>query len=149
MQIQKTDRPVFDAKHLRVGIVTARFNSEITHELEKNACETLRQSGVENDNITILSVAGCVEVPYALLKLAETKHYDCLVAIGCVIRGETPHFEYVCKMAQEGVLKVSLDKSIPIGFGVLTLNTLDQARERFHVGGDAALGALEGALLSV
>ncbi len=149
MQNKHKSQPVFNGKNLRVGVVTARFNKAITKELERSALEALKKNKVGAKKIKVVSVAGCVEIPYALLKMAETKKYDCLVAIGCVVRGETPHFDYVAKMVQEGVLEVSLEESIPIGFGVLTVNTVEQAEERYHVGGEAAAAAIEGALLVV
>lgn len=140
---------MYNAGKLRVGIVTARFNKAITKELEKAALAALKKNKVIARNITMVSVAGSVEIPYALLKLAETNKYDCLVALGCVVRGETPHFDYVAKMVQEGILKVSLEKSIPIGFGILTVNTIEQAEERYHVGAEAVTAAIEGAMLVV
>ena len=98
-------------------------------------------------NIRIVYVAGSVELPFALNKLALSKKYDFLVALGCVVKGETPHFDYVCKMAQEGILEVMLEENIPVGFGVLTVNNIRQARARIHVGAESALAALELALL--
>jgi 6,7-dimethyl-8-ribityllumazine synthase len=86
-------------------------------------------------------------VPFALQKLAKTRQFDCLVALGCVIKGETPHFDYVCKMVQEGILKVSLDEHIPVGFGVITVLTMEQAKARTALGAQAASAALELALL--
>ncbi|MFA7253876.1 MAG: 6,7-dimethyl-8-ribityllumazine synthase [Patescibacteria group bacterium] len=148
MQIKNKNVIQFDAGHLNIGIVVARFNQDITDELLKFALETLETSRVKRNNIRIIPVAGSVEIPYALQKLAGMKKYDCLVALGCIIRGETPHFDYVCKMAQEGVLRVSLDYKIPVGFGVLTVENIDQARDRYHVGGEAALAAVELALIN-
>ena len=98
-------------------------------------------------NIRVVRVAGSVEIPFALHKMAQSNKYNFLVALGCVIKGETPHFDYVSKMAQEGVLEVMLEDSIPVGFGVLTVNDKKQAKERTHVGGEAALAALELSLL--
>jgi 6,7-dimethyl-8-ribityllumazine synthase len=95
-----------------------------------------------------VSVAGAVEIPFALQVLAKTGNYDCLVALGCVIRGETPHFDYVCNMAQQGALQVSLNHNVPVGFGVLTLNGEAQARARRHVGAEAVAAALELARLA-
>lgn len=134
----------------KVGIVYTKWNSEITDKLLAYALHTLESSKVKKKNIKIIRVAGAVEIPFALhmlAKLNKSRKYDFLVALGCVIRGETPHFEYVCKMAQEGILKVMLEDNIPVGFGVLTVNNIKQAKERIHVGGEAALAALELCLL--
>ena len=143
MQIQQEQFDVINASKMRVGIVTARFNREITDGLLESALSMLAKSKVKSENIQTVSVAGSVEIAFALQKLARMKKYDCLVALGCVIRGETPHFEYVCKMAQEGVLRVMLDHQIPIGFGIITTNSLEQAQARMHVGGEAVRAALE------
>lgn len=155
MQIKKK-LPKFDAGLIKVGLAVARFNSEITEGLLVSARRTLKEYKVPDKNITVVSVAGSIELPYALQKMANlpagrhgTRRFDCLVAIGCVIRGQTPHFDYVCKMAQEGVLRVALDHDIPIGFGVLTVNTLAQARKRLHVGGEAVVAALDLARLKI
>ncbi len=142
MQIKNT-APVLSAPGKKVGIVRARFNEKITEQLLDAAVEALKQSHVAEGDIEVVAVAGSMEIPFALQQLARSKKFDCLVAIGCVIRGETPHFDYVCKMAQEGALRVSLDHHLPVGFGVLTLNSLEQVPERIHVGKDAALAALE------
>ena len=125
----------------------ARWNSEITDGLLDEARKAIKKCGLKAQNVKVVSVAGSVEIPFALHKLARSGKYDFLVAIGCVIRGETLHFDYVCKMAQEGVLKVMIENNIPIGFGVLTVNNMQQAKKRIHVGGEAALSALELSLL--
>lgn len=147
MQIKNKEKIVLDGHKLKVGIVTARFNREITEELTASALQCLEECQVAKKNITTVSVAGSMEIPYALQKLVRTKRFDCLVAIGCVVRGETPHFDYVCRTAQEGALRVSLDHNIPIGFGVITVNSLDQAKARGHLGAEAVRAALELALL--
>lgn len=143
MQGIKKDKILFNANYLKVGIVVSRFNKEVTGELLGAGLAALKEYRVKKKNIKIIFVPGAMEIPYALQILAKTKKYDCLVALGCVIRGETPHFEYVCKAAQEGVLRVMLDFSIPIGFGVITVNNLKQAKTRFHVGAEAVVAALE------
>ena len=147
MQLEHKDSVFINGTGKKVGIVTSRFNQEITHALLASAKEALLKFGVLETDCEFISVPGAVEIPFALQHLAKTKKFDCLVALGCVIRGKTPHFDYVCKMAQEGVLRVSLDNSISIGFGVITVNTLEQAKARFHVGGEAVFVALELALL--
>lgn len=143
MQIKNHSGVTIDGRKCKVGIVVSRFNQEITAELLKSAKDACEKSGVAAKSVSIVSVAGAVEIPYALQQLATQKKYNCLVALGCVIRGETPHFDYVCKMVQEGVLRVSLDYDIPIGFGVITTNNIKQAKARPHVGGEATLAALE------
>lgn len=147
MQIQNRPIITLDGRGIKVGIVVARFNSEITESLLGSAMSKLYECKVEEKNISVIHVPGCVEIPYTLQKLALTKKYDCLVALGCVIRGETPHFDYVCKMVQEGVLRVSLEYEKPIGFGIITALNQAQADARKHFGADAAAAALELALI--
>ena len=147
MQIKNKALKYFDGSKLKVGVVVARFNGDVTENLLLSAMETLDKSKINPKNIKIVEVAGAVEIPFALHKLAKSRKYNFLVAIGCVIEGETPHFDYVCKMAQEGVLKVMIEDNIPVGFGVITVNNLEQAQARYHVGGEAVLAALELALL--
>lgn len=147
MQIKQEKSAPINGKKMTVGVVRARFNAEITSAMLKSALDELNRSGVSQKNIKLVEVAGSMEIPFALIKLAETKKYDCLVAIGCVIRGETPHFDYVCKMAQEGALRICLDYKIPIGFGIQTVNSLKQAQARHHIGAAAVKAALELALI--
>jgi 6,7-dimethyl-8-ribityllumazine synthase len=143
MQLKHHKLRLPNGKGLKVGLVVSRFNENITTALLDAALATLQQAQVSDKNIKVISVPGAMEIPYVLQQLARTKKYDCLVALGCVIRGETPHFDYVCKMAQEGVLEVSLDFDIPIGFGVMTVNNLKQAKTRIHVASEAVAAALE------
>ncbi len=147
MQIKNKKIIYLNGSRLKVCIVVARWNGEITSKLLESALAALKKCKMLDKNIRVVHVAGAVEIPFALHKLAQSGKYDFLVAIGCVIRGETPHFDYVCKMAQEGVLEVMLEDDIPVGFGILTMNNLAQAKKRFHVGGEAALAALELALI--
>lgn len=143
MQLENKSAISIEAPEVRVGIVVARFNKDITDGLYKSALEALTRSQVKEENIKTYTVAGSVELPYALQQFALTKKFNFLVALGCVIRGETPHFDYVCKMAQEGILKVSLEHNIPIGFGIITVNNLAQAEARLHLGAEATMAALE------
>ncbi len=150
MQVKDKTYTYHNGAKLKAAIVVARWNSDITDKLLEGALVALKKSKVLEKNIRIVHVAGSVEIPFALHKLATlggSKKPDFLVALGCVIRGDTPHFDYVCKMAQEGVLEVMLEDDIPVGFGVLTVNNLKQAKQRFHVGGEAALAALELSLI--
>ena len=158
MQIKDKKYEYFNGSKAKVGIVAARWNKEITDGLLESALVMLKKNKVAEQNIKVVSIAGSMEIPFALHKLAQSKKparpggrsggYDFLIALGCVIRGDTPHFDYVCKMAQEGILKVMIEDNIPVGFGVLTVNNIKQARERTHIGGEAALAALELSLLN-
>ena len=136
-----------NGKKLKTAIIVTRWNPKITEGLLKNALSSLRNCNLSDKNIKIIYVAGSIEIPYAVHKLAQSKKYDFLIALGCVIRGDTPHFDYVCKMVQEGVLKVMIEDDIPIGFGVLTVNNIKQVKQRIHVGGEAAMAGLELALI--
>lgn len=149
MQIEQEKQKIFDASRFKVGVVVSRFNQGITDKLLESALKALREYKVKEKNIKVIPVAGSVETPIALQKLAKTKKYDCLVALGAVIKGETDHYTFVCKMAQEGVLRVMLDYSIPIGFGILMVNNLEQAKERVGSGGSAVSAVLELASIKV
>jgi 6,7-dimethyl-8-ribityllumazine synthase len=132
----------FNASSWRIGVVVSEFNGNITGKLRDGALKRAAEYQIPKENIEIISVAGAVEIPLALQHLAKKNKYDALLAIGCVIRGETPHFEYVCDIATQGVLQVQLDHSIAIGFGVLTCDDASQAEARTNLGGghlDAAL----------
>jgi 6,7-dimethyl-8-ribityllumazine synthase len=138
---------------LKVGIVVARFNQAITAKLLKGAEAALYQAEVNESDVDVLMVPGAFEIPLACQHLAKTRAYDALVSIGCVIRGDTPHFDYVCQAATDGITRVSLDYSIPIGFGVITVDTPEQALARAggtvgNKGAEAALAALEMALFA-
>jgi len=145
MQIKNKEKNIkyLDGSKLKAAIVLTRWNSDITDKLLDSALEALQKSKFNPRNIKTVRVAGAVEIPFALHTLARSQKFDFLVALGCVIKGDTPHFDYVCKMAQEGALKVMIEDNIPVGFGVLTMNNLEQAKIRTHVGGEAALAALE------
>ena len=149
MQIENKPKLELDGTGKKVGIVVSRFNREITQGLLLSAQKFLADVHVAEQDIKVMSVPGAVELPVALQKLAESGKFDFLVALGCIIRGETPHFDYVAKMAQEGALRVMLDYKIPVGFGVLTVENSEQAKVRFHIGGEAAAAALEFALIKV
>lgn len=134
----------FDASHCRVGIVLSEFNRPITRALLQSCRKKLVQYRVPKKNITLCRVAGSVEIPVVLRALADTKTYDCLVALGAVIKGETDHYHYVIKIACEGILEV-MAGGLPVGFGILTCGNLEQARARLGVGGWAAEAALQAA----
>ena len=127
----------------RVAIVVSRFNGEITTGLLERALETLAERGVAQSAITVLPVPGAFELPLAAMALARSRRYACIVALGCVIRGETPHFEYICAEAASGLQLAGLETGVPVSFGVLTCNTREQAEARLDKGAEAARGALE------
>lgn len=138
----------FEGKGRRIGIVVSRFNELVTRELLDGARDGLLRHGVSEDSITVAWVPGAWEIPAALSRLARSGDYDALIAIGAVIRGETPHFEYVSSGVAHGVATVSVATDLPIAFGVLTTDTLEQAFARAggkggNKGWEAALTALE------
>jgi len=126
-----------------VGIIVARFNSEISNGLLQSALDALAAAGVEQERITVMPVPGAFELPIGAMALAKTKRYSCVIGLGCVIRGETAHFDYVASEAASGLQLAGLETGVPVTFGVLTVDTIDQARERLGRGGDAARAALE------
>jgi 6,7-dimethyl-8-ribityllumazine synthase len=140
--MQNSDNFIFphlDARSLRIGIVQAVFNNDITDAMVKCiiddadsiiSSKAKGQTLITKQNIIVIKVAGAVEIPLTLQTMASLGKFDVLVAIGCVIRGDTPHFDYVCKIASEGALRVMLDNNIPIGFGLITTENHAQAVER-------------------
>ena len=133
-----------DGKELRIVIVQARFNESITNALAAACRETLLDLGVQAEHITQVSVPGALEVPLALMALAERDEFDALIALGCIIRGETYHFELVANESGAGVSRVGLDYGIPIANAILTTENLDQAVARqTEKGRDAAYVAVE------
>ena len=130
------------------GIVLARFNSFIVDRLLDGALDTLKKHGVQERDITIVKVPGAYELPLAVKKMAMTETFDAVIALGAVIRGGTPHFEYVAGECVKGLSQVSLDSMIPVAFGVLTVDTIEQAIERAgtkagNKGSEAAITAVE------
>jgi 6,7-dimethyl-8-ribityllumazine synthase len=132
------------AEHMRVGIVLSRFNPDVGELLLKGAMRALQDAGVRESQAVIVAVPGALESPLALQRMAQAGDYDALVALGAVIRGETYHFEIVANESAAGVASVQLEFGIPIGNGILTTDTDEQAKERAEVKGrDAVLAALE------
>ena len=132
----------------RFAVVTSRFNDFITSRLRDAAVDTLTRHGCPESNITEVWVPGAFELPLAAQKLAASKRYDAVIALGCIIRGATTHFEHICNQAARGLAQVALDTGVPVAFGVLTTNTIEQAVERAgaksgNKGADAALTAIE------
>lgn len=133
---------------LKVAIVVARFNEFINSKLLSGAEDALKRHGVEEDNVSVFWVPGAFEIPLTALKLAQTKEYDTVITLGSVIRGATPHFDYVSNEVAKGVAQAGMQTGIPISFGVLTTDTIEQAIERAgtkagNKGYDAAVTAIE------
>jgi len=126
-----------------VGIVVARFNGQLTSELLTRALDELERAGVGREAVTVIPVPGAFELPLAAMALAKTRRYSCIVALGAVVRGETPHFEYVAGEAASGLQLAGLETGVPVSFGVLTTDTEEQARERLDKGAEAVRTALE------
>ncbi len=133
-----------DGRHLRIGIVQARFNAPITQTLAKSCLDELRELGVAPKYIRHVSVPGALEIPVALQAMADNHDYDALIALGCIVRGETYHFDLVANESGAGVTRVSLDHHIPIANAILTVETEAQAWARAEEKGrDAARVAVE------
>jgi 6,7-dimethyl-8-ribityllumazine synthase len=126
-----------------VGIVVSRFNGEVTGALLASALDELGAHDVGPDSITIMPVPGAFELPIAAMALAKTRRFACVVALGCVIRGDTPHFDYVASEAASGLQLAAIETGVPVAFGVLTLDRQDQAEPRFDKGAEAVRTALE------
>ncbi len=132
----------------RFGLVVSRFNSFIVESLQSGAIDTLLRHGAEESNIEVVKVPGAHEIPLAAQKMAESGRYDAVIALGAVIRGATPHFDYVAGECAKGLAAVSQRTGLPVAFGVLTVDTIEQAVERAgtkagNKGGEAALSAIE------
>jgi 6,7-dimethyl-8-ribityllumazine synthase len=137
-----------DGTRRGVAIVASRFNGQITNQLLEAALEELDQAGVRRDAITVMPVPGAFELPLAAMALAKTRRYACVVALGCVVRGETPHFDFIASEAASGLQLAALETGVPVSFGVLTCDTRKQAEarsggERGNKGAEAARSALE------
>lgn len=140
----KEFKPQLDGAQLRIGIVVSRFNQNIVEPLLQACTGALAKHGVNDDNITLIRVPGALEIPLALAELGRSAHYDAMIALGAVVRGETYHFEIVSNESASGVTQVQLDSGIPIANGILTVETDEQALARVsEKGADAALVAIE------
>jgi 6,7-dimethyl-8-ribityllumazine synthase len=133
---------------LRVAIVASRFNEEITGGLVSGALQALREAGVAENEVTLIAVPGAFEIPLAVQQAARSKKYNAVIAIGCVIRGETSHFEYISHAATTGISRVALDSGVPVTLGILTTDTDEQAIARSQAdsnnkGFEAAMAAVE------
>ena len=138
----------FDGKGVKIGIVAGRFNEFITSKLVGGALDVLKRNDVSEENIDIAWVPGAFEIPLITKKLANTGKYDAIITLGAVIKGSTPHFDYVCAEVSKGVAQISLQSDLPVIFGVLTTNNIEEAIERAgtkagNKGADAAFSAIE------
>ncbi len=132
-----------DGTRRGVAIVASRFNGEVTNKLLESALEELDEAGVHRDAITIMPVPGAFELPLAAMALAKTRRYACVVALGCIVRGETPHFEFIASEAASGLQLAALETGVPVSFGVLTVDVIEQAEARVSKGAEAVRTALE------
>ena len=147
MQVNKIEG-TFNVKDVRIGIVVSRWNSFITERLLEGTVDTLRRHGIEESRIDAVYCPGSFEIPLVASKLAETGKFDALICLGVVIRGGTPHFEYIATSTTRGISDVMLKYQIPVGFGLLTTDTIEQAIERAgtkagNKGGEVAMTILE------
>ncbi|GAA4091057.1 6,7-dimethyl-8-ribityllumazine synthase [Zhongshania borealis] len=144
----KTIEGTFTAVGGNYAIVVGRWNSFVVESLLEGALDSLRRHGVTEDNITIVRAPGAFEIPLVCQKIADSKNYDAIIALGAVIRGGTPHFEYVAGECVKGLAQVSMQYSVPVSFGVLTVDSIEQAIERAgtkagNKGEEAAMSAIE------
>jgi 6,7-dimethyl-8-ribityllumazine synthase len=126
-----------------VGIVVSRFNGAVTSKLLEGALAELEAAGVAREAITVMPVPGAFELPLAAMALAKTRRYACIVALGAVVRGETPHFDYVAQECASGLQLAAIETGVPVAFGVLTVDTVEQAEARIPKAADAVRSALE------
>ncbi len=136
------------AKGLKFGIVLSRFNNFISDRLLEGALDALRRSGAEEADCSVVRVPGAFEIPLATKKMAKSGQFDAIICLGCVIRGATPHFEYIATEVTKGIAGITLESEVPVSFGVLVTDTIEQAIERAgtkvgNKGFDAALSAIE------
>lgn len=148
MKINKTFEGMLMGEGLKFGIVVARFNDFITNKMLEGAMDTLLRHGVSEEDVEVTLVPGAFEIPLVAQKLATTKHYDAVICLGAVIRGGTPHFEYVAAEVSKGIAQVGLATGLPVIYGIITADTLEQAIERAgtkqgNEGSKAALTAIE------
>ena len=137
-----------DAKSCKIAVVVARFNSFMTQKMLDGAIDTLSRHGLDTNKVDVLWVPGAFEIPITCKKLSDSKKYDGIVALACIIRGATPHFEYISSEVSKGIAKVMLDENMPIGFGIVTADNMEQAIERSgskngNKGADAAVSVVE------
>ncbi len=141
-----------DAHDLRIAIVVSRYNDFVTDRLKNGALDALAAAGASADAVDVVAVPGAYEIPQAAREAALTGRYDAIVCVGCLIRGETPHFDYISSAVSQGIMAASASTGVPIGFGVLTTESAEQALERAvpgsaNKGWEAAMAAVEMATL--
>jgi len=146
--VSKLIEGTLEAKDFRFGLIVSRFNSFISDRLLEGAIDTLIRHGANNEQLTVVKVPGAFELPLIAKKMADSDKYDALICLGAVIRGGTPHFEYVSSEMTKGIASVSLQSGLPIAFGVLTTDSVEQAIERAgtkagNKGVEAAMSAIE------
>lgn len=139
---------IFSGEGLKIGIIASRFNEFITSKLVSGAEDCLKRHGVADDDMSVAWVPGAFEIPVIAKRMAKSGKYDAIICVGAVIRGATSHYDYVCSEVSKGIASVSLDTGIPVLFGILTTDTIEQAIERAgtkagNKGTDCAMSALE------
>ena len=144
----KTFEGKLDAKGLTFGLVVSRFNSLLTDKLLEGAVDCLQRHGTDKKNITVAWVPGAFELTYAASRMVKAGNYDAVVCLGAIIRGDTPHFDYIANEASKGIARLAIDSGLPVIYGLVTADTLDQAIERAgtkagNKGWDAAMSAIE------
>ncbi len=147
-QAMETYQGKLQAQGIKVGIILSKFNQFISERLLEGALDALYKLGAEDENITIYKVPGSFEVPVVAKKLAQIKKYDGLICLGTLIRGDTPHFDFLSAEVTKGLAQISMDDGLPISFGILTVDTIEQGIERAgtkagNKGYDAALSLIE------
>lgn len=142
------DAPGIDAGNLRIALVVSAYHDDITGALRAGAAAALEHAGVRGDAVAVIPVPGAFEIPFAARQAAETRRFDAIVCLGCVIRGQTPHYDYIASAVAHGIMIASQTTGVPISFGVLTTNTLGEAVARSgpgeaNKGWEAAMAALQ------
>jgi 6,7-dimethyl-8-ribityllumazine synthase len=146
---KKIRKKIIDGEKLKIGIVVSRFNDDITKKMLTGALECFKENNVREENIKTVWVPGSFEIPLACERLAASKKYDALVALGCVIKGETDHYYFISLEVSRGIMETMLKYSLPIGFGIITTNNLKQAQERSSAKSNKGREAAEAALMMI
>jgi len=146
---KKSNNKIINGEKLKIGIIVSKFNSDITEPMLLGALKILEKNKVKKENIKIVRVPGAFEIPLACQKLALSKKYDALIALGCVIKGETDHYYFISNETSRGIMDVMLKYNIPIGFGVITVNNLKQAQARSGKKNNKGPEAAEAALMMI
>jgi len=146
--MSKVHQGILDAKDKNFGIVISRFNEFVTQKLLDGCLDCLKRHNAAEDKITLAWVPGCFEIPYAASRMANSKKYDAVICLGTIIRGDTPHFDYIANQVSRSIAHISLESAVPVIFGIITTDNLEQAIERAgtkagNKGWDAAISAME------